>query len=408
MDLVNKTFTRLAGAVGKTPGADFNAFPAFGGRRRCCLTDGGALVAYYGQPGYSETGYLTQAVTANGTVYNTGTPVQVMVEQPRFFYRVVPLALEKVPDGPGYLTRKLRYYISDQPRLGFRLHPAFLCQGEEKEKIYLSAYEGSIYDASAGAYILDDAQTADFSSDRLASIAGAKPISGEFQNLTRANARMLAQNRGFGWAQQYAATVSATQMLMVVEFATLNFRSALGSGVVFKPSGNGESLAEQTGATGSLGCESGTAVNANGIAALSYRGEENFWGNIWKFVDGMNIRSSGIHTLYVADHDFADGVYEGAYESTGITLAKQNGFVSAFGYTPDFDWLFVPGETLGNSLLPVGDYFYQNHTSSAILVSQLGGTWYSGDGAGAFNWSFDDAAGRHDFNLGCRAVYIPG
>jgi len=80
VDFVNRTFTRLAGAVGKNPGADFDSINAFGGRRRCNLADDGTVNAYYGKPGYIEDG-------SNG---------QVMVEQPKFYYKVVPLKLEKI------------------------------------------------------------------------------------------------------------------------------------------------------------------------------------------------------------------------------------------------------------------------------------------------------------------------
>ncbi len=52
VDFVNNKFTRLAGAVGKTPGADFDDINAFGGRKRCILTDDGVVLAYYGEPGY--------------------------------------------------------------------------------------------------------------------------------------------------------------------------------------------------------------------------------------------------------------------------------------------------------------------------------------------------------------------
>lgn len=46
-------FTRLAGAVGKTPGADFNGINAFN-RRRCNLSDAGVVNKYYGEAGYVE------------------------------------------------------------------------------------------------------------------------------------------------------------------------------------------------------------------------------------------------------------------------------------------------------------------------------------------------------------------
>ena len=47
-------------------------------------------------------------------------------------------------------------------------------------------------------------------------------------------------------------------------------------------------MTENTGATITLGNASGSVVNANGIQIVSYRGEENFWGNIWWWIDGIN------------------------------------------------------------------------------------------------------------------------
>lgn len=403
VDLKNKAFTRLAGAVGKTPGAPFDGIQAFGGRRRCNLTNDGKVVAYYGEAGYSETGKLTSTVGD----FPAGTIVQTMVEQPRFYYKVVPLEVEKIADGDGWHMRKARYYVSDTPHTGFKLHPAFIVNGVEKDKIYLSAYEASLYDTSAGAYILDDAQVADFSADMLASIANAKPISGLTKDLTRANTRALAHNRGAGWEQMYCATASATQMLMLIEYATLNMQTAIGSGAVNKADDGASNMAEPSGATTNLGNASGTAVNTNGIQFVTYRGEENLWGNIWAWVDGMNINANGIHKLYVADHDFADRKMDDNYLDTGLTLAKANGYISAFGYNEPFDWLFVTTEVAGNSSVPVGDYFWQNYTYADVMVALLGGLWNAGGGAGPFCWDVDATPARRNRHIGGRPVYIP-
>ena len=90
VDYENKTFKRLAGAVGLSQGADFNKFTMYGGRRRCNVLDDGTITAYYGDEGYTEDG-------SNG---------QVMVFQPAFYYKVVPLKLEKNTDsGIGYHLR---------------------------------------------------------------------------------------------------------------------------------------------------------------------------------------------------------------------------------------------------------------------------------------------------------------
>jgi len=413
VDYENKTFVRLAGAVGKTPGADFDSILAFGGRYRCNLTDEGVEVAKYGDTGYTETGALTQAITIEGVTYAAGTPVQVMVKQPKFYYKVVPLKLDRVTNGKGFHLRKARYYVSMTKKAGFKVHPAFVQNGVEREKIYLSAFEGSLYDVSASAYILDDAQIADFTAttgDKLSSIANAKPISGSSQNLTRRNCGILAENRGTGWSQQYAATAACTQLLFTVEYATLNSQTAIGRGVTDKASGGGNE-SEITGSTTLLGNASGMAAGTNGLVSVTYRGEENFWGNIWKFTDGMNVycdASQGIHSLYIADSAFAENKNTDNYKDAGVTLATRSGYVSAMAYSETYDWLFVPAETLGDDALPVGDYFYQNVSSSTgYRVALLGGTWADSLGAGAFYWDVGTNSSARSRTIGGRLVYVP-
>lgn len=407
VDFKNRRFTRLAGAVGLNPGADFDSVNAFGGRKRCILTNEGVVLAYYGDAAYTETGALLRAVTIGETTYPVGTKVQVMVEQPRFYYKVVPLELEPISGGDGHHMRKARYYVSDQPRSGFKLHPLFKYNTAENEKVYLSAFEGCLWDKSANTYLLNDEQVADFAADMLSSIGNAKPVSGLTQNLTRANARALAHNRGTGWEIQTAASASASQMLMLVEYASFNMQEKIGVGVTSKVDDGATSMTEITGATTNLGNASGAVMNANNFNVVTYRGEENLWGNIWTFVDGMNINAKGIHKLYVADHAFADSVLDGAYKDTGITLAKANGYVSAFGYNEAFDWLFVTSEVLGNSSLPVGDYFWQNHTYNAVMIALLGADWNIGANAGAFSWHVNDAPSGRYRNFGARPVYFP-
>ena len=407
VDFKNRRFTRLAGAVGLNPGADFDSVNAFGGRKRCILTNEGVVLAYYGDAAYTETGALLRAVTIGETTYPVGTKVQVMVEQPRFYYKVVPLELEPISGGDGHHMRKARYYVSDQPRSGFKLHPLFKYNTAENEKVYLSAFEGCLWDKSANTYLLNDEQVADFAADMLSSIGNAKPVSGLTQNLTRANARALAHNRGTGWEIQTAASASASQMLMLVEYASFNMQEKIGVGVTSKVDDGATSMTEITGATTNLGNASGAVMNANNFNVVTYRGEENLWGNIWTFVDGMNINAKGIHKLYVADHAFADSVLDGAYKDTGITLAKANGYVSAFGYNEAFDWLFVTSEVLGNSSLPVGDYFWQNHTYNAVMIALLGASWNGGASAGAFCWAVSDAPSDRTRDIGARPVYFP-
>ena len=419
VDFKNKRFTRLAGAYGKTGGHAFDGVHCFGGRRRCNVTDSGKVVAYYGDAAFTTTGALTQSVTIesgpNAGTYAAGTKVQVMVEQPRFYYKVVPLDMDIITEGEnhGHHLRKARYYVCDEPETGFKLHPAFIENGHTNDCIYLSAFEGTLYDASAAAYILDDAQVADFAADSLCSIANAKPLSGLTQNATRANVRKLAQKRGSGWEQQYAATMACSQMLMLIEYGSFNIQSAIGNGAVSKTDDSKTNMAENTGATVSLGNDSGVVVNASGIQNVSYRGEENLWGNIWKWVDGINENNptpsdaAGLYgTLYVADHGFTDNTGDAPYQNTDIHPCYGEGYVSAFGYSEAFDYLFIPTEHNGNTAVPVGDYYW--NYNAGWRVARSGGGWWCGGGvSGPFSLAlYGDSGGRARY-VGGRLVYVP-
>jgi hypothetical protein len=315
--------------------------------------------------------------------------------------------------GKGFKLRKARYYISMTKKAGFKVHPAFVQNGVEREKIYLSAYEGSLFDKTASAYILDDAQVADFTAttgDLLSSIAYAKPISGSSQNLTRRNCGILAENRRTGWSQQYAATIACSQLLFTIEYASMNTQTQIGAGVTNRTDDGATNMSELTGATTNLGNASGSVTNTNGYNVVSYRGEENLWGNIWKFTDGMNIycdASQGIHSLYIADNAFAESKNTDNYKDAGITLATRNGYVSAMAYNEEFDWLFVPAETLGDSALPVGDYFYQNADSPGYKIARLGGYWVTRSTTGAFYWDVYNVPSTRNRHFSGRLVYVP-
>lgn len=412
VDFKNKKFTRLAGAVGKTPGDAFNGVKAFGGRRRCNVTDEGKVVAYFGDAGYSETGVLTSAITKgegdNIRTYAAKTKVQVMVEQPKFYYKVVPLELEKIQGGKGFHMRKARYYVSDTMKAGFKLHPAFIKDGKEKNFIYLSAYEGCTYDTSASAYKLNDAQDVDWTDDVLASIANAKPTSGLTQSsATRNGFRTIAAKRGLGWSQETVQAATATELLFLIEYASFDMQSKIGAGVTTKTDDGATSMTEITGATTTLGNKSGQVINTNGYSVVAYRGEENPFGNIWKWIDGINVYNKNEGSVYIADHGFKDDTNAAPYSDAGITICGSNGYVSAFAYNEDFDWLFIASEVLGNSSLPVGDYFWQNKAYNGYTVAILGGGWYYGSVAGCFCWRVDNASGTRYRSIGGRLLYVP-
>lgn len=413
VDYKNKTFKRLAGAANLTKGSDFDKFTMFGGRKRCNVADDGSIVAWYGDADYKEDGSMGQ----------------VMVYQPKFYYLVCPVEYDPIDTGIGYHLRKANYYVSEKPRAGFRLHPAFYdASGNEIDYFLTSAYEGSIYDASASAYLLNDEQVMNTGEDKFSSIAGARPASGSSQNLTRPNIEAMAQNRGTNWHGDLIKQVSAEQMLMIIEIGVMNLQTAIAQGVISLPWTTGSdttsSYAAATGSTASLGNGTGRAektttyeggvakeYTVDGKTSVCWRGKENFWGNIWKFVYGINIwgngKMGGGQPYICSDFSFAESKNSGNYEPAGFTVTNANGYISAMGYSTACDWLFIASECLGNSSLPVGDYTYITVNLNGYRIALLGGRWDGGGNAGGFYWFLDSGVGSRSRNVGGRLVYIP-
>lgn len=413
VDYKNKTFKRLAGAANLTKGSDFDKFTMFGGRKRCNVADDGSIVAWYGDADYKEDGSMGQ----------------VMVYQPKFYYLVCPVEYDPIDTGIGYHLRKANYYVSEKPRAGFRLHPAFYdASGNEIDYFLTSAYEGSIYDASASAYLLNDEQVMNTGEDKFSSIAGARPASGSSQNLTRPNIEAMAQNRGTNWHSDLIKQVSAEQMLMIIEMGMMNLQTAIAQGVVSLPWTTGSdttsSYAAATGSTASLGNGTGRAektttyeggvakeYTVDGKTSVCWRGKENFWGNIWKFVYGINIwgngKMGGGQPYICSDFSFAESKNSGNYEPAGFTVTNANGYISAMGYSTACDWLFIASECLGNSSLPVGDYTYITVNLNGYRIARLGGGWNCGGDAGGFCWVLDGGVGTRARDIGGRLVYIP-
>lgn len=97
------------------------------------------------------------------------------------------------------------------------------------------------------------------------------------------------------------------------------------------------SYAAATGSTASLGNGTGRAEKTttyeggvakeyavDGKTSVCWRGKENFWGNIWKFVYGINIwgngKMGGGQPYICSDFSFAESKNSGNYEPAGFTV----------------------------------------------------------------------------------------
>jgi hypothetical protein len=368
------TVTRIGLAKGMSR-ADFDNIPLFNLQKRCTLADAGTINHYFGDGGYLED----------------GTDGQVMVQRPAFYY--------------AWFRRGTTdyYYVSDVPCVGLTLHPAFMRNNVFKRYIYLSAYEGSAYDVSGVAYLLADEAGVDFTAttgDKMCSIAGAKPISGWRNTLTIANARQLCKNRGALWNQFDVLSFSAIQLLFMIEYASCDSQTMIGQGVTGVTDDGATNCAHNTGLTTALGNASGREAGTDNLCSVSYRGIENLWGNIWKFIDGVNIKAN--NGLWIADNGFVSDTYAAPYKSVG-TLINADGYFK----TPLFSEgnpVFFPSAVGGSSSTYFSDYYYQT-TGNRIAISD--GVWDSGASAGLFYWILAYASSFSYRYVGARLNCVP-
>ena len=434
VDFVNRKCTRLAGSVGRSAGEFFDSLEPWGGRKRVMLSDDGYELGSFGDPQYTETGKLVQAVKVELTPaagetpatykdFPVGTPVQVMVKQPKHWVKVVPLSMSRASHGRGFQFDKARYYVSPTAKPGFVVNEKFTAaNGKEQDYIYLSAFEGSLFDTSADTYITDNAQVADFTAntgDKLCSIAGAKPASGKSQNLTRNGARTLCKNRnsgveadntsgGLGWMMHDIFALSITQILLMVEYASFDAQAVVGQGVCSLADDGASNLAVITGGTSALGNGSGIdPTGVNGKCSVSYRGEENLWGNIWTWLDGINIECKDIQNVYINSDNLTqkDDTTEN-YEDSGFTGSKSGGWVSKFGWNEKYPYIFYPTECKGSSNF-VGANHWENHNYNGFMVARLGGMWNDGGYCSPFYLDVHTTSGDRGRAVSGRLLYVP-
>ena len=381
VDYANRVNTRIQEAVGKTMGTDFNIYPMYGGRIKCNVADNGTINAFYGDNNYTEDG-------SNG---------QVMIYQPKFYYKRIIRTADELTKGKVIRHEALIISATEQP--GFKLAPIF---NGNLDYVLLPAYDAAIID------------------DKLTSIAGVKPKN----YITRDEAEAAANARGTGWHIMTMAAESANQMLEMVEFGTMNGQAAIEEGITYIPIGSNGNGMFITGSTASLGNGTGhadttvmdvdgtrTNQTENGKRAITYRGMENPWGNLWSMIGGVTVNGNGTEgggKVYICK----DFNYSGNnYGEVGFNLPTQYGWINAMGYGSDeFDWVYLPIEcsSSANSYAPVGDYLWTVGGLNGTMIMATGGSFGYTEDCGPFYYAADrtlDTSSRN--NYGAKLLFIP-
>ena len=384
IDYQNKTFTRIQEARNYSMGNDFNKYTMYGGRTRCNVLDDGTITAFYGDNNYTEDG-------SNG---------QVMVYQPKFYYKRVIYASDQLSNGTAIRHEAL--LLSPIEQIGFKLAPIF---APDLDYVLLPAFDAGLVN------------------DKLTSIGGVRPIT----NISIGQAEDYAKARGTGWHIMTLAAESANQMLEMVEFGHMNGQRAIEDGITYLPS-VANSCLFITGSTSSLGNATGHADstlvdldgnvesrNEAGYRAISYRGFENPWGNLWSMIGGFNVIGNGNQFAglpYVCqDFNYTPGQVSNNYEDIGFALPNTYGWVNAMGYGKDkFDWIYLPIEcsSEANSYLPVGDNLWTTPNLNGGVIAVTGGAYGFRDECGPFYYGFDRAVNESARkNYGAKLLYIP-
>lgn len=382
---------------------NYNNFYMYGGRERCAVDNNGQIVAFLGNNSHQlYPGY------------------QIMVYQPKFYYLRTILKTSTVESGKAIEEEAL--LLSDTLQPGFKIHPLFLNElGEEVDYVLLSAFQGSIESNSGESYV--ERKYQNFGEQKLASVGGAKPITGVNNAFNVITAEQLAKNRGTHWHITNLRYESAMQMLEIVEFQSLNGQNSLEEGIGRIESSMTYNYCGITGST--VGDTTGPAASTTftignntitysdpGYRAISYRGVENPWGNAWRFVAGVNIVGDGSSNggrVYVCKNYNYDVDSNSNYDYVGFTLPAVGGWISGFGYGNDkLDWTYIPASIEnGNSIYPVGDNLWVTTNLNTTHCLACGGSWAYGVNNGPFYYACDRTPNEYTSRCNARLMYIP-
>ena len=325
---VNDTYLRLGDAAGiplsTVNNAFFNSDTAVHSTMKRCVLNANGTVNYYLDPTDSTK-------KADGTASNlTGADGNVMVQIAKFYCKYINTSGAK------------QMWVSLAPQDGFVVHPAFIKNGVEVDYRYYRAYKGS---TSGGKLISRSGVAA----------TGSKTI---------AAFRTEAQANGTGWGLLDWNLIFAVQTLCFIEIGTFNSQAVLGNG-----NDTGSDYGMTTGGSNSIG--NASTVSPRNDTWMSYRGIENFYADIFEWIDGINISERVVYTSNTQS-SFASDVFTGAYTTTGVTLPSTNGYIKDMNFSTRG---FIPTVSGGTDSTFVPDYV---NSIAGTRVAAFGG--YAGPG----------------------------
>jgi hypothetical protein len=325
-----------------------------------------------------------------GTAILDGTQGDVMTEVPLHYFKA------------EFSGDSVNWGISLKPKSGYIPQWAFVRDdGSLRDAVYVSSFEGVIDDRGfANGTVLT---AYNLVTAKLRSLPGMYPV----PNGQRGEFRTVSANNGLGYHQYDQAILFMLQLLYIDEFRNLNSQSAIGNGLTTWTSGERDDFVLNTNNravnhTGYSLTNGNNTVNSNTNAGnasgyMTYRGIENWYGNIWKWTDGININDRRVYLK--VNPPYVDDTSGSGYTDTTFTQPASNGFISKIH--PSDKGLLVR-EAAGSATTFMCDQYFQ---STGWRVVRAGGSVPTGDTAGFAALLANDSASSRNSAAGSRVCF---
>lgn len=159
------------------------------------------------------------------------------------------------------------------------------------------------------------------------------------------------------------------------------------------------STGQKSGECDVLGMKSGCIAN-DGKSAVIYRGLENIFGNVWQFVDGINIKDYVAYVCYNPEN-YAVDKFDGDYKAVGYVNANKEGWGKTLGHDANHPLVTLTTDVGGSSSNYLSDYYY---TNSGNRIVRVGGVWNYGAIAGLWYWTCNDDSSHTYYSIGSRLL----
>lgn len=159
--------------------------------------------------------------------------------------------------------------------------------------------------------------------------------------------------------------------------------------------------AQKTGQCDELGMKSGCLIN-DSRHSMIYRGHEDIQGNIYEFIDGINIQDYQSYICYDPTKYIPDTFDENYHKLGYVNPNELEGYIKVMGFDKENPLIALPTELGAGSTTGYCDYCYSKNAGTRVAL--VGGYFGSGSNAGLFYWYFSYSSSGSRWNVGARLL----